>query len=104
FGSRQGTVSCVGLGMQSIIRGSAEVLFKAEDFMSGVPILGILLIVLGIVGLVVCGVSYTKVKDTADLGPIDITVKEMEHVRFPPALAITALIGGALLVVAGPRR
>jgi len=72
--------------------------------MSGVTILGILLIVLGIVGLVVGGVSYTKDKDTADLGPIDITVKEKEHVRIPPALAIAALIGGALLVVGGSRR
>jgi uncharacterized membrane protein len=72
--------------------------------MSGVTILGILLIVLGIVGLLVGGFSYTKDKDTADLGPIDITVKEKEHVHIPPALAISALIGGALLVVAGSRR
>ena len=37
--------------------------------MKGVTILGILLILLGIVGLVVGGVSYTKDKETADLGP-----------------------------------
>jgi hypothetical protein len=75
-----------------------------EDIMNGVTILGILLIILGIVGLVVGGVSYTKDKDTADLGPIDITVQEKEHVHIPPALAIVSLIGGALLVVAGARR
>jgi hypothetical protein len=72
--------------------------------MNGVSVLGILLIVLGIVGLVVGGVTYTKDKDTADLGPVDITVKEKEHVAIPPALAIVALIGGGLLVVAGSRR
>jgi hypothetical protein len=49
-------------------------------------------------------VTYTKDKDTADLGPVDITVKEKEHVHIPPALAIVSLIGGALLVVAGSRR
>jgi hypothetical protein len=54
--------------------------------------------------LIVGGVTYTKDKDTADLGPVDITVKEKEHVRIPPALAIVSLIGGALLVVAGSRR
>jgi len=72
--------------------------------MNGVSILGVLLIILGIVGLVVGGVTYTKDKDTADLGPIDITVKQKEHVHIPPALAIVSLIGGALLLVAGSRR
>ena len=72
--------------------------------MNGVTILGFLLIALGVFGLVVGGVSYTKHEDTADLGPIDVTVKEKEHVRIPPALAIVALIGGVLLVVTGTRR
>lgn len=72
--------------------------------MNGVSILGILLIILGIVGLLVGGVTYTKDKDTADLGPVDITVKQKEHVHIPPALAVVALLGGALLVVAGSRR
>jgi uncharacterized membrane protein YidH (DUF202 family) len=75
-----------------------------EDIMNGVTILGFLLIILGILGLVVGGVSYTKDKDTVDLGPVDITTKEKEHVHIPPALAIVALIGGAFLVVAGSRR
>ena len=72
--------------------------------MNGVSILGILLIILGIVGLLVGGVTYTKDKDTADLGPVDITVKQKEHVHIPPALAVVALLGGALLVIAGSRR
>ena len=72
--------------------------------MNGVSILGVLLIILGIVGLLVGGVTYTKDKDTADLGPVDITVKQKEHVHIPPALAIIALLGGALLVVAGKNR
>ena len=72
--------------------------------MNGVSILGILLIILGIVGLLVGGVTYTKDKDTADLGPVDITVKQKEHVHIPPALAVLALLGGALLVIAGSRR
>jgi len=72
--------------------------------MNGVSILGILLIILGIFGLIVGGVTYTKDKDTADLGPVDITVKQKEHVHIPPALAVVALLGGALLVVAGSQR
>jgi len=72
--------------------------------MNGIAILGVLLIILGIVGLVVGGVTYTKDKDTVDLGPVDLTVKQKDHVRIPPALAIVALLGGALLVVAGSRK
>ena len=75
-----------------------------EATMNGMTILGFLLIVLGIVGLVFGGVTYTKDKDTTEIGPIDITVREKEHVHIPPALAITALVGGALLLVAGARR
>ena len=72
--------------------------------MNGLNILGLLLIVFGIFGLIVGGVTYTKDKDTADLGPVDITVKQKEHVHIPPALAVVALLGGAMLVVAGSRR
>ncbi len=72
--------------------------------MNGMMIVGILLIVVGLFGLIVGGVSYTKNKETAALGPIDITVREKEHVRIPPALAIAALVGGTLLVAIGARR
>ena len=72
--------------------------------MNGITILGFLLIILGIVGLIVGGVSYTKDKDTTELGPVDITVKEKEHIHIPPALAVVALVGGALLVVTGSRQ
>jgi len=72
--------------------------------MSGWTILGVVLVILGIVGLVAGGVTYTKEKDTADLGPVDITVKQKEHVHIPPALAVAALVGGIVLIAAGARR
>lgn len=72
--------------------------------MSGWTLLGVVLVILGIVGLVVGGVTYTKDKDTAELGPVDITVKEKEHVHIPPALAVAVLVGGIILIAAGMRR
>jgi len=71
--------------------------------MRPIAIIGILLIVFGIVALVMGGFSYTKEKDKADLGPIDISVTQKEHVRVPPALAILALVGGAVLLSVGSR-
>jgi hypothetical protein len=50
------------------------------------PILWIaaLLILLGIVGFVRGGFSYTKDTDKAKLGPIEVHVKDKEHVRISP--------------------
>ena len=72
--------------------------------MRGLMIAGVLLIVLGLAGLVAGGLTYTKDKETADLGPVDITVKEKKHVAVPPGLAVAAVVGGVLLLVAGSRR
>lgn len=71
--------------------------------MRPIAIIGIILIVFGIVALVTGGFSYTKERDKADLGPIDINVTEKEHVRVPPVLAIVVLVGGAVLVSMGSR-
>jgi len=71
--------------------------------MRPIAIIGIILIVFGIVALATGGFSYTKEKDKADLGPIDINVTQKEHVRVPPVLAIVALVGGAVLVSVGWR-
>jgi len=71
--------------------------------MKGMTILGIVLLVVGVVGLTFGGVTYND-KDTTEIGPIDITVTEKEHINIPPALAIASLIGGGLLVMVGMRR
>jgi hypothetical protein len=72
--------------------------------MRGLMIAGVLLIVLGLVGLVAGGLTYTKDKETADLGPVDITVKEKKHVAIPTGVAVAAVVGGVALLVAGSRR
>jgi drug/metabolite transporter (DMT)-like permease len=71
--------------------------------MRPIAIIGIILIVFGIVALVTGGFSYTKEKDKADLGPIDIQVTQKEHVRVPLALSIVALVGGGVLLSLGWR-
>ena len=81
----------------------------------GVQAEGVLQLTGGVLGTDVISQDFTTTLDvtssgpgqcdivTLDLGPIDITVKEKEHVHIPPALAIVSLIGGVLLVVTGTR-
>ena len=67
-------------------------------------ILGIVLIVLGIVGLVYGGITYTKRRDTVGVGPVSVTVQQRETVPIPPILGGIALVAGIGLLVAGGRR
>jgi hypothetical protein len=72
--------------------------------MRGLVIAGALLIVLGLVSLVTGGLTYTKSKETADLGPVDITVKEKKHVEVPTAVGVAAVAGGVVLLLVGTTR
>jgi uncharacterized membrane protein YidH (DUF202 family) len=55
--------------------------------------IGIVLVVLGLVGLVIGGVTWTDRDTVVDAGPIEITTEERERLPIPP------IAGGVLLVV-----
>ncbi len=57
-------------------------------------ILGVLLVVLGLLGLLYGGITWTRKDKVVDAGPIEITADKHERVAIPP-------IAGGLLVVAG---
>jgi hypothetical protein len=61
------------------------------------------LIAAGLISLFTGGFSY-KDRDTTDLGPIDVTVTDTEHVRIPTAVSIGVVVLGAVLLAAGGRR
>lgn len=64
-------------------------------------IAAIVLIVIGTLGLAYGGFSYTKETHQADLGPIQLSVDEKQHVNVPVWAGVGAiLIGGILLVTA----
>jgi hypothetical protein len=65
---------------------------------------GILLIVLGIIGLAWGGITYTRRRDTVNVGPISATVQQRETVPISPIVSGIALIAGIGLLVAGGRR
>jgi uncharacterized membrane protein len=71
--------------------------------MRPLSILGVVLIILGLVAMLAGGFTYTKDKETADLGPVDITVKDKEHVRVPMPVSAGAIVLGVVLLFAGRR-
>jgi TRAP-type C4-dicarboxylate transport system permease small subunit len=68
--------------------------------MNAVKIVAIVLIAAGILGLAYGGFSYTKETHEADIGPLNLSVKEKERVNVPVWAGVGAIvIGGALLLV-----
>jgi hypothetical protein len=68
-------------------------------------VVGIILIVLGLIGLVVGGISYTRRREAVEIGPVSVAVRERETIPIPPILGGVALLAGVgLLVAAGRRR
>ena len=66
-------------------------------------IIGIILIILGIVGFAFGGMSWTKEKKDAQLGPLEIKHSEREGFQIPPVLSGILVVGGIVLVVVGSR-
>ncbi len=66
--------------------------------------IGIILIVIGIVALVVQGISYTTQEEVIDLGPVEVTKEEKNTIPLPPVLGAIALLGGIGLVAVGGRK
>ena len=66
-------------------------------------ILGITLIVVGALGLLYGGFSYTRRRDTVRLGPMTATVEQRESVPIPPILGGIAVVAGIVLLLRGKR-
>jgi hypothetical protein len=67
-------------------------------------IVGILLIVVGIIGFAVGGISFTPEKKDVDLGPLQVSHKETRTLPISPILSTLSLLAGVGLMVVGARR
>jgi hypothetical protein len=67
-------------------------------------IAGIVLIVVGAIGLVWGGVTYTKRQDTVQMGPLTATATQRETLPIPPIVSGIALVAGIGLLFAGGKR
>lgn len=71
--------------------------------MRATGIIGIVLIVLGALGLVYQGFSYTREEQVLDIGPLEASVEEQENVAIPLWVSGLVLAAGVVLVVTGRR-
>jgi hypothetical protein len=68
--------------------------------MKAAPLVGIILIVLGVISLAYQGITYTTHKKVLDVGPIQASTTEHKTIPLPPILGGLALIGGVVLLAA----
>jgi hypothetical protein len=67
-------------------------------------IIGIVMIVAGLAGLALGGFEYTRTKDVAKVGPLEVKAKEQERVTIHPVAAVAATAIGAVLFLAGRKK
>ena len=63
-----------------------------------------MVILVGVLGLVYGGFSYTKDTTAVKIGPIELSVKEKETVNIPMWAGIGAIVIGGLLLVLGNKK
>jgi hypothetical protein len=67
-------------------------------------VIGIVLIVLGLLGLVYQGITYTTREKIIDIGPIEASADVEKTRSIPPIASGAAVAVGLVLLVAGRRR
>jgi uncharacterized membrane protein YidH (DUF202 family) len=72
--------------------------------MKAASIVGILLIILGVAGFAMGGISFTHQKKDVDLGPVQVSHEQKQTLPISPILSTISLIAGAGIVVAGARK
>jgi UDP-N-acetylmuramyl pentapeptide phosphotransferase/UDP-N-acetylglucosamine-1-phosphate transferase len=72
--------------------------------MTAARIAGIVLIVLGLVGVLWGGFSWTREKTVVDLGPIQARAQERQTIPIPPVAGGIAIVAGVVLLVVPARR
>lgn len=71
---------------------------------SGLMIVAVILIAIGVVSLAYQGITYTTREKVLEVGPIKATAEKEKTIPLPPILGGLALVGGVVLLVAATRR
>jgi len=79
--------------------------FVKGEIMNAIKIVALVLLVAGVLGLAYGSFSYTKETHEANIGPLQLSIKDKETVNVPLWLSIGAIVaGGALLLFGGKGR
>jgi hypothetical protein len=71
--------------------------------MKTAPMIGVILVILGVLALAYQGITYTTQKQVLDIGPIQATETEHKTIPLPPIIGAIALVGGIVLLVSGSK-
>jgi len=66
--------------------------------MGSIKIAGIVLIAAGLLGLAYGGFTYIKDTHDTKIGPLELSVKDREHVNIPVWAGVAAVVAGGLLI------
>jgi hypothetical protein len=72
--------------------------------MTAPRIAGFVLIVIGLIGLLYGGISWTHEKTVLDIGPVKAQAEERKSIPIPPVVGGIALVAGIVLLVLPARR
>jgi hypothetical protein len=72
--------------------------------MNAIKLVGVVMIVLGALGLIYGGFSYTKDTTALKVGPLEMTVQEKKTVNVPLWAGIGAIVVGGVLLVMGGKK
>lgn len=67
-------------------------------------LIGAVLIVIGLIGLIWGGISYTSEEKVLDIGPIEATAERTKRIPVGPIVGGIALVGGIVLLATGRKR
>ena len=67
--------------------------------MNPIKLVALVLVVAGALALVYGGFSYTRETHEANLGPIELSVKERETVNIPVWAGVAAMVTGGVLLI-----
>jgi hypothetical protein len=67
--------------------------------MSPKLLVAILLITLGVVAFAYQGITYTRMGNGVDIGPMHMATERTHHIPLPPIFGVIALVGGIVLLV-----
>jgi hypothetical protein len=72
--------------------------------MAGNKIIALVLLIGGILALIYGGFTYTKSESEANIGPIELEVKDRERVNIPMWAGVLGIvIGGVMLMAPGKK-
>jgi hypothetical protein len=63
-------------------------------------LVGLILVLLGLVGVVYGGITYTRHREVAHVGPVQVTASEERTIPISPIVGGVAIIAGVALIMA----